>query len=174
MRDWFYDDIDNLLRVGLSCLVFYVIVIVASKLAGLRSFSTFSTFDFLITLAMGALLATTIVSKEVSIVEGSAALVGLYILQMLIAWLRQKWSFVRKLIDNPPVLLMRDGQVLYKNLKRVKITEDELKSKLRQQSILHYDQVKAVVLESSGDISIIQDPYVKADFDPAMLDGVVH
>ncbi|MEQ9438222.1 MAG: DUF421 domain-containing protein [Cyclobacteriaceae bacterium] len=158
MRDWFYDDIDNLLRVGLSCLVFYVIVIVASKLAGLRSFSTFSTFDFLITLAMGALLATTIVSKEVSIVEGSAALVGLYILQMLIAWLRQKWSFVRKLIDNPPVLLMRDGQVLYKNLKRVKITEDELKSKLRQQSILHYDQVKAVVLESSGDISIDSRP----------------
>lgn len=173
MNDWFYDDIDNLLRVALSCLTFYAIVIVASKLAGLRSFSTFSTFDFLITLAMGALLATTIISKEVSIIEGSTALVGLYILQMLIAWMRQKWSFVRKLVDNPPVLLMQDGKVLHKNLEHLKITEDELKSKLRQQSILHYNQVKAVVVESSGDISVIQDPQVKASFDPAMLDGVV-
>ena len=173
MSEWFFDDIDNLLRVGLSCLVFYIIGIIASKLAGLRSFSTFSTFDFLITLAMGALLATTITSREVSIVEGTVALTGLYVLQTLVARARQKWGFVKKWVDNPPVLLMLDGRVLYDNLRHVKITEDELKAKLRQQDIQNYQQVKAVVLESSGDISVLQNPEAKADFDPAMLDSVL-
>lgn len=127
----------------------------------------------MITLAMGALLATTIISKDVTIVEGSMALVGLYVLQMLIAQLRQRWEVVRKWVDNPPVLLMRDGMVLHHQLAREKITEDELRSKLRQQGINNYGQVKAVVLESSGDLSIIQDAQASPEFDPVMLEGVV-
>ena len=68
---------------------------------------------------------------------------------------------------------MHNGKVLTDNLKHVRITEDELKAKLRQQDICNYQQIKAVVLESSGDISVIQNPDAKVSFDPNMLDGVV-
>ncbi len=173
MNEWFFDDIQNILRVGLSCLVFYVITVGGSKLAGLRSFSDFSSFDFLITLAMGALLAATITSAEVSIVEGTVALTALYIFQLLVAKAQQKWRFVKQLVDNQPVLLMFNGEVIRENLNSVMITEDELKSKLRQNGICNYEQVKSVVLESSGDISVIQDPESDVSFDINMLDGVI-
>jgi len=104
MNEWFFDNVQIIFRVSLSCLVFYIIRLVTSRLAGLRSFTTFSGFDFLITLAMGALLATTITSKEVSIVEGMVAVVALYLFQIIIAWARQHWGFVKRWVDNPPVM----------------------------------------------------------------------
>ncbi|WKN42180.1 DUF421 domain-containing protein [Tunicatimonas pelagia] len=173
MNEWFYDDVENIARVGLSCLMFYIVVVVGSKLAGLRSFSDFSSFDFLITLAMGALLATTITSAEVSIVEGTVALAALYLFQILVAKARQKWNFVKRWVDNPPVLIMFNGKIISDNINKVRITEDELKAKLRQEGIRSYAQVKSAVLESSGDISVIQDLEATASFDLGMLDGVV-
>jgi uncharacterized membrane protein YcaP (DUF421 family) len=173
MNEWFFDSAQNILRVGLSCLIFYFFVLVVSKIAGLRSFTTFSGFDFLITLAMGALLATTITSQEVSIVEGVVAIAVLYLFQMIVAWARQHWGFVKKWVDNAPVLLMLDGELLHKNLNRVRITEDELKAKLRQEGIGNYRQVKTMVLESSGNISVIKDAEASSAFDPGMLDGVI-
>ncbi|MEO0332274.1 MAG: YetF domain-containing protein [Bacteroidota bacterium] len=173
MSEWFYDDIQSILRVGLSCLVFYIVVVIGSKLAGLRSFSDFSSFDFLITLAMGALLATTITSEKVSIVEGTVALAALYTFQIIVAKARQKWGFVKRWVDNPPVLLMFNGEILQDNLNYARITEDELKSKLRQEGICSYEQVKSVVLESSGDVSVIQDKNADVSFNLNMLDGVV-
>ena len=122
---------------------------------------------------MGALLATTITSAEVSIIEGTVAIVSLYIFQLIVAVARQKWSFVKKLVDNPPVLLMFDGEVIRDNLNHVRITEDELRSKLRQQGICSYEQVKSMVLESSGDISVIKNTSNDVSFDIDMLDGVI-
>ena len=173
MSSWLLDSVPDLLWVVLSCLGFYLLMILVTRIVGLRSFTTFSSFDFLITLAMGALLASTIVSREIALLEGLTALITLFTLQIIVAVVRTRWGWVRKWVDNQPTLLMEDGIVLYDNLRAVRITEGELLAKLRANNVYNYQQVKAVVLESSGDVSVIHNtPHGTTVFDDALLDGV--
>ena len=174
MSPWFFDSVPSLLWVGLSCLVIYLVMIVTTRIVGLRSFTKLSSFDFLITLAMGALLASTVVSREIALAEGMVAIATLFILQIVVAMMRTRWGWVRKWVDNPPTLLMKDGQVLHDNLRAVRITEGELLAKLRFNNVYNYEQVKAAVLESSGEVSIIHDTANHpVAFNDALLNGVV-
>ena len=173
ISEWFIAEVPDLAAIVLSCLVFYLLTIAVTRLVGLRSFTQFSSFDFLITLAMGALLASTVISKEIALSEGLTALASLFLFQILISYARVRWNFVRKWLDSQPVLLMVDGRVLHNNLRSARITEDELRAKLRANNLYSYDQVKAVVLESSGGISVIhQTPNLGRSFDTSLLDGV--
>lgn len=170
---WFFDSAHSLLWVVISCVAFYFLTIAISRLVGLRSFTAFSSFDFLITLSMGALLASTVVSREVALTEGFAALATLFALQMGMSLGRAHWGWVKKIVDNPPMLLMENGQVLHDNLRAVRITEDELRAKLRGSNVYNYSQVKAVVLESSGDVSILRQPDQDLLPELSTLEGVV-
>ena len=174
MSSWFLDAVPDLLWIVISCVVFYFITIITTRLVGLRSFTTFSSFDFLITLAMGALLATTVVSHEVALAEGFTALVSLYLLQIATAIIRSRWGWTKKWLDNAPMLLMENGKVLHDNLRMARITEEELRAKLRFNNVYCYEQVRAVVLESSGEISVLHDtPNQNISFDASLLEGVI-
>ena len=170
---WFFDSAHSLLWVVVSCVLFYLFTIVATRLVGLRSFTKFSSFDFLITLSMGALLASTVVSRKVALVEGITAIVTLFLLQLAVSLTRTHWSWAKNLIDNQPTLLMENGQVLYDNLRAVRITEDELRAKLRGSNVYNYSQVKAVVLEASGDVSILRQPDQGLLPELTTLEGVI-
>lgn len=171
MPEWISDEFSELLKVIGSGIVFYVIAIVGSKLAGIRSFTKESGFDFLITLAMGALLATTVVDKSVSIVEGGVALIILYLLQTLIGAMRLRWKFVSRYIDNRPVLLMENGKMLHRNMRKVHITKYEINAKIRAHNVCSYEQIRAVVLEATGQISVVTYDE-KYPLDPALLENV--
>ncbi len=174
MNTWFTAPSSHLYWIVLSCVVFYLLIIATTRLFGLRSFTTFSGFDFLITLAMGALLATTVVGRDVAVVEGFVALLSLFGLQLLVSVARVRWDWVKRLVDNPPTLLMENGQVLRRNLRSVRVTEDELRAKLRSQNVFSYEQVVAVVLERSGEVSVLKRSATENGFlDKEMLKGVV-
>lgn len=144
-----------------------------SKLVGIRSFTTASSFDFLITLAIGALLASTISDNDISLVEGTTALLSLYGIHTLITFARRKWGAVKRIIDNRPVLLMKDGEMLHRNMRFARITEYELRAKLRENNVINYAQVLAAVLEVNGKISVLTQRDYSDDFDPALLHGVM-
>ena len=170
---WFFDSAHSLLWVVISCVVFYLFIIVTTRIVGLRSFTTFSSFDFLITLSMGALLASTVVSKEVALLEGFTAIFTLFLLQIVVSLTRARWGWVKKVLDNRPTLLMENGQVLHDNLRAVRITEDELRAKLRGSNVYNYAQVRAVVLEASGEVSILRQPDQELLPELTTLEGVV-
>ena len=173
MSSWFFDSIHSIVWVVISCLTLYLLMILTTRVVGLRSFSTFSGFDFLVTLAMGALLASTVISREIALLEGITAIATLFALQIIVAMMRTRWGWVRKWLDNQPTLLMKDGLVLHDNLKAVRITEGELLAKLRANNVCDYEQVKAVVLESSGDISVIHNTSNDlTPFNDSLLEGV--
>lgn len=109
METWLYSNVQDLCWILISTVLFYGITVTVSKLVGIRSFTTASSFDFLITLAIGALLASTIADNDISLVEGTTALLSLYGIHTLITFARRKWGTVKRIIDNQPVLLMKDG-----------------------------------------------------------------
>ncbi|QXP78870.1 MULTISPECIES: DUF421 domain-containing protein [Winogradskyella] len=154
MDDWFKFSTDGFLSIILTAIGIYIALIILTRISGKRSFSKMSSFDFAMTVSIGSILATVIVSKSVSLQYGILGLVIIYSLQMLVATFRQ-WQPIQDLVDNKPTFLMKNGQLLKDNLKKCKVTESDVKAKLREANVIQLSEVKAVVFESTGDISVL-------------------
>ena len=83
------------------------------------------------------------------------ALAILACLQVLFAKLVNSSQALENIATNSPVLLMKDGEILEKNLKRCLVSKSDLMAKLREANVLQLSEVKAVVFETTGDISVL-------------------
>jgi len=155
MTSVFQITIPPLIEISLTAVGIFVVLIIYTRILGLRSFSKMSSFDFAMTIAVGSLLATTIISKSTSLLAGAIAIGSLFILQGILSFLRKHTDWFSKVVDNEPLLLMRDGIIFYDALKSSRVTENDLIAKLREANVLRYSQVRAVVLETTGDISVL-------------------
>ena len=96
----------------------------------------------------------------------------LFGLQYLVALLRERSDFMSKLVDNQPLLLMHEGKLLTENLKKARVTEDDLRAKLREANVLSVRRVHAVVFEATGDVSVLHgDP--DTQLDPVIVQDVI-
>ncbi|REG86270.1 DUF421 domain-containing protein [Winogradskyella sediminis] len=154
MKDWFKFSTDGLLAIILTAIGIYMALVILTRISGKRSFSKMSSFDFAMTVSIGSILATVIVSKSVSLQYGILGLVVIYSLQMVVAAAR-RWTPIRDMVDNTPTLLMKNGKLIEANLRKCKVTESDVKAKLREANVIQLSEVKAVVFESTGDISVL-------------------
>ena len=152
-------------------IAIYVVVIVLVRIQGLRSFAKMSSFDFAATVAVGSIMATTAASSDIPLAAGVAAVTALFLAQVTVAVCR-RWSVVRSVVDNEPMLLMVGTEVLHDNLRRGQVTEDDLQAKLREANVLTLAQVRAVVLETTGDISVLHGEPDGPAVEGYLLEGV--
>ncbi|WP_239990772.1 DUF421 domain-containing protein [Marixanthomonas ophiurae] len=129
-------------------------------------------FDFVITVAIGNIIAMTVNTGNPSVLVGAILLLILYVLNYLITYIRYKSKTVENLIENKPIMIMRNGVVLKKNLKKSKVTESELQSKLREANVITLDQVKAVILETTGDVSVLHSDKENIEVADYLLEGI--
>lgn len=168
MWDWVDSSLVEMVMVVASTLVFYTAVIVATRLRGLRSFAKLSAYDFVMTLAVGSLLASTIVAKDPPLLLALTALTTIYVMQYVASVARRRWKWLEDLTSNDPLLLMEDGEFLEENMRDAHITHDELYAKLREANVTHLSQVRAVVLETTGDMNVLHGEELQRD----LLTGV--
>lgn len=171
--EWITTTWTSAAMVALSTAGIYLAVIVFTRLAGLRSFSKMSSFDFAMTVAVGSVVASTALSDEPPLLQGLVALGSLFVLQLAVAWTRERSETVRDIIDNQPVLLMKGSEILHDAMRREEITRGDLLAKLREANVLHLGQVRAVVLETTGDIAVLHvSDDDETELDPLLLEGV--
>lgn len=173
MEKWFTSDWQSLLAIVITAIGIYLAVIIFTRLAGKRSFSKMSSFDFAMTVAVGSVIATTILSSSVSLWDGIVGLAAIYILQISIAILR-RFSIIKRAVDNSPLLLMDGKNILDKNLKKARVSEGDLRSKLREANVLKLEQVRAVVFETTGDISVLHTDDSETEVESWLLKDVNH
>lgn len=155
MNDKFADiSIEAVVAIIGATVGIYVYIIIFTRIFGKRSFSKMSSFDFAMTVAIGSIIASTILSDSVSLQEGFVSLLAIYSLQLLIAFFR-RFKVVQKLVDNKPLLLMDHQEILHKNLRKARVTEGDLRSKLREANVLDLSQIRAVVFETTGDMLVL-------------------
>ena len=164
---WLGTSTTELLLVAFSTVAILLSGIAVIRLNGLRSLSKMSSFDFIVTVALGSIVAT-VAATSTSIWHGGLAFALLLAGQRAIAALRRHGA-VARLVDNQPILLMDGADVLHDNLKRTRVTVDDVVAKLREANVTDYDQVLAVVLEATGDISVLHG---EGPLDQQLLKGV--
>jgi len=163
---------DAPLMIVLSAGALYALLVLCTRLVGLRSFSKMSGFDFAITIAIGSVFASVTLWQKPTLWEGAVALGTLFGLQFVVGNLRKRVPGVTALIDNDPLLLMDGTEVLSDNLQRANMTEADFRAKLREANVTQFDQVRAVVMESTGDVSVLHAPPDAPPIDASLLADV--
>lgn len=103
MESWILTPSAAVLMVLASALGIYLSLMVLTRLTGLRSFAKISSFDFAITVAVGSLVASTIISEDPPLLQAAVGLASLYALQFGVSVLRTRWSAVQRAVG-PDVL----------------------------------------------------------------------
>lgn len=142
------------LRVGLSVLLLYVLVVLIARSFGARTFASFTSFDFLINVAAGSLVASAILGRN--LVEGALALLCLALLQWATSLLSARSQRFHDLVDNPPVVLIEHGQYREEAMRRVRVSKQSLEQQLRSQGVSDVARVRLAILESGGSVSVVQ------------------
>lgn len=166
--DWLAASWWSLARIAVSALLIFVWMLITTRVTGLRTFSKMASIDFAVTIASGAVLATTITSASTSVVQGAVALAVLFAIQAGFALARRSGA-LSSVVENQPLLLMAGDEFLHDNLRRTRVSVDDVKAKLREANVLRYADVRAVVLETTGDISVLHG---EQELQRDLLDGV--
>ncbi len=148
--------IDAVLRGTLLSAVALFWIVLLVRIAGLSSFSKMTNFDFVMTIAMGSLLASSSQSSTwAAFTQSLAAIATLFVVQVFLARARLRWPRVREALQNRPVLLMRDGHFLEHEMRAQRVSRGDLLEKLRGANVSDLSTVRAVVLETTGDVSVL-------------------
>lgn len=157
--DWF---VSSWPAVG-GALVTSVLVLMGLvlfvRLFGIRSFAKMSSFDFAVTVALGSVLASGALSKSPALPITFTVMATFFAMQWGIARLRIASDGFSKLVDNQAILVMAEGEIFADNLQRSGVTRGELIGKLREANVLEISHVRAVIVETTGDVSVLHgDP----------------
>lgn len=151
----FFESWDNLGRVLAVGVLAYIGLILLLRLSGNRTLSKMNSFDLVVTVAFGSTLSSLLISKDVTLAQGLVAIALLVFLQYAITWLSVRSGFISQAVKTRPTLIVRDGRFLPAAMKKVRVTEDEVRGALREKGLGGMEQVAAVVLDTDGKLSVI-------------------
>tara|TARA_R110001599_G_scaffold46281_10_gene135844 strand:+ start:595 stop:1149 length:555 start_codon:yes stop_codon:yes gene_type:complete len=171
--NWITAGPQPLLMVVITAAAMYAALIVMTRIAGVRSFSKMSGFDFAVTVSIGSVLASVILTPDPPLAQGVMALAVLFALQMGVATLRVHSDLFEGSTNNKPRLIMANGKMLRDQMAKAKITESDLRGKLREANVLDFSQVDAAVAETTGDISVLHRERGDTPLAASLLEGVI-
>lgn len=137
-----------------SAVGVYTAMIVLSRIFGQRQFSASSSYDLAFNFAMGSLIGRTVLVR-VSLLNAVIALCTMFVLHAGVTWLHHNVSAVHDVIQNRPVRLVADGVVLPEALRMTGTSRVEVYQAVRLHGHGSLDDVAAVVLERSGEVSVV-------------------
>jgi uncharacterized membrane protein YcaP (DUF421 family) len=156
-QSWFAIEWQQVLGICLSAVGLYLGLMLFTRLMGLRSFSKLSSYDFAMTVAVGSILASTILSDLPSLSQGLLAIGVLFIIQASISVVRRKVKSIKALIDNQPIILMAHGEYFCSNLQEANLTTSDIQQVLRKNGLKSKTEVFAVIMETTGEMSVIKN-----------------
>lgn len=154
-EDMFLGDYEVILRTVIVGLLAYIALVVIVRFSGKRTLSQLNAFDFIVTVALGSILATIILDQNVSLLQGIAAYLILVLMQYVITRLTLISDKFDDLVKSDPKLLYYQDEYLEENLKKERLNKSEIRQAVRASGTANLENVKAVILESEGSISVI-------------------
>jgi uncharacterized membrane protein YcaP (DUF421 family) len=147
--------LDSLIRVALVAPAAYIALIVLLRISGKRTLSQFNAFDFVVTVAIGSMLATIVVSRDVQLPVGIIGFALLILLQFVVAWLVCRIPRVECAVKARPSLLLQNGEFLNETMLDERVSEEEILMAIRKTGNGDLADIAAVVLETDGSFSVI-------------------
>ena len=154
----FFDNIDKLGRIVLTTVMVYVLIVTVTKVSGKRSTSQLNNFDWIVTVMIGSLGASTILLKDIPFVEGVSSILVLYLLQFVVTKYASVSPQFSNFILSEPRIVFYQGQFLPDAMRDERLTRQEIECAMRSEGINSFDDVEAIVFESDAKLTVIPKP----------------
>jgi uncharacterized membrane protein YcaP (DUF421 family) len=142
--------------IVLRALVVYLFVLVLTRAVGRRELSTLEPFDLILLVMIGDLVQQGVTQNDFSVTGSFLAVGTIGVLTVLFSYLPWRFQVLRPVLEGVPAILVEDGGVVEKNLRRHRLTQEEIAAAARVQNIGSLSQVRWAVLETNGQISFIK------------------
>lgn len=159
----------ELVLILLRSLVAFLLLFLMTRIMGKKQISQLTFFDYCVGITIGSIAATMSVDQNVKALNGIASLFIWGIFPILLAYLGMKSNAFSNLTDGKPTILIKNGEILERNMKKSLMNLNELMLLLREQNIFKVSDVEMAVLETNGGLSVM----LKTDKQPVnakMLD----
>ena len=153
----FFDGEGALWQIPASAILGFVALLFLLRVAGKRTVASFNMYDLILTFTVGSVLSSFIVLESVQFVDASVGLISIIAVDYAISYAVMKSDTVRSWVKAKPSLLVFNGEMQRTNMRNERVVEDEVLMFMRQNGIDRMENVKAMILESTGTVSVFTD-----------------
>ena len=139
-------------------VILYVFVILAIRLMGKRQISDMQPSELVVTMMISDIASLPMQNTSQPLLSGVVPVLVLVSLELTVSAVMLKSRLFRKLISGSPVVVIEDGRLLQRQLKRLRLTTDELCAQLRQQNVFSLQDVQYCIVETNGVLSVLEKP----------------
>jgi len=150
-----FDTWTGVARVLFTGVLAYLSLVLMLRISGKRTLSKLNAFDLVVTVALGSVLATVILSRSVPLVDGIAALALLIALQFVITWMSIRVGWFGDLVKSEPTVVFSKGSYNRSELRKQRLTEGEILAAIRSSGHGSEQTIDAVILETDGSLSVL-------------------
>ena len=142
--------------LAIRAVALFGFVYLLTRIIGRRELSSMEPFDLILLIVIGDAIQQGLTQDDYS-VTGAVIVIGTFaVLQILVSYLSYRFPRLRPALDGEPIVVVQDGQAIEKNMKRERLTLEELAEEARKQQIASLDDVEWAVLETSGVVTFIK------------------
>ena len=139
-------------------VILYIALIAVIRLMGKRQLGQMEPSEFVVTMLVANLATIPMQEEGMPMLSGLVPMVIVLIMELAFSYLSLKSIRLRKLLCGKPVILIENGKVIQKNLRRTLVTLDELSGHLREKDVLDIQTVQYAILETNGNLSVFPYP----------------
>lgn len=143
--------------LALRMIVVFFLILLITRVVGRRELGSLEPFDLIMLVVVGDLVQQGVTQSDYSLTGTLIVLATLAVLTVSTSYLSFRVKPLRGLLEGEPIVLIADGELVMRNLRRERLTVDELAAEARQQQIADLADVRFAVLETSGRISFLQE-----------------
>jgi len=147
-----------MLLTFLRTIFLYIVVLIVMRFMGKREIGQLQPFELAISIMIADLATIPMAETGIPITNGIIPILGLLVMHLLISVINLKSIRAREIICGKPSILICRGRIQEKNLKKERFTINELEERLRGVNIFDIGDVEYAILETSGQVSVIQKP----------------
>ena len=142
--------------IVLRAIVVFAVLLVLTRIIGRRELSSLQPFDLILIIILGDAVQQGLTQDDYSLTGAILAIGTIAMLQLAVSFTNFKFPKLRSILDGEPIVVVQDGKPIDKNLRRERVTLDDLAAAMRKQGIGSLDDVQWAVMETSGIISFLK------------------
>ena len=135
--------------------VVFLFIYLVTRVAGKRELSSMEPFDLILLVVMGDLVQQSITQSDYSVTGALIVISTITLLTVFVSWVNWRFRSLRSVLEGQPVVLVENGKLIEQNMKRERITVEDIESEGRQQQVTDIADMRWALLETSGRISVI-------------------
>jgi uncharacterized membrane protein YcaP (DUF421 family) len=142
--------------IVIRAAVIFVFVYLLTRLLGRRELSTLEPFDLILLVVVGDLVQQGVTQNDESLTGAMLAISTIGLLTVALSYLSFRFKRLRPVLNGEPIILVEDGEIVEANLRRQRLTREEIGAEARLEGIAAIEDVRWAILETNGRISFVE------------------